>query len=94
MPKSQLINSASEDENNGTNENETTDEYLSDFTKLQLQIYEPVFQKSPWQKYCPGKESSGSEEDISKEKTLEILSGVLRVNINQWLLCRKQLVLG
>ena len=94
MPKSQLINSASEDENNGTNENETTDEYLSDFTKLQLQIYEPCVSKEFVTKILPRKESSGSEEDISKEKTLEILSGVLRVNINQWLLCRKQLVLG
>ena len=55
MPKSQLINSASEDENNGTNENETTDEYLSDFTKLQLQIYEPCVSKEFVTKILPRK---------------------------------------
>ena len=35
MSKPELINSASEDENNGTEESETLDdEYFSDFTKL------------------------------------------------------------
>ena len=44
MSKSELINSALKDENNGTEENETSDdEYLSDFTKLQTYMYEPVF---------------------------------------------------
>ena len=47
MSKSELVNrdSASEDENSGTE-----DEYLSDFTKLQPYIYDLVFQKSPWNK--------------------------------------------
>ena len=36
MSKSELINSASEDENNRTEKSETSgDEYLSDFTKMQ-----------------------------------------------------------
>ena len=44
MSKSELVNrdSASEDENSGTE-----DEYLSDFTNLQPYIYDLVFQKSP-----------------------------------------------
>ena len=41
MSKSELINNASEDKNNGTEESETSDdEYLSDFTKLQRYTYE------------------------------------------------------
>ena len=37
MSKPELINSALEDENNGTEEIETSeDEHLSDFTKLQV----------------------------------------------------------
>ena len=56
MSMSELINSAFEDENNGTDESETSDdEYLSDFTKLQPYLYEPS-----------GKQSSDSQEDISK----------------------------
>ena len=35
MPKAELINNVSEDENNRTEESKTSnDEYLSDFTKL------------------------------------------------------------
>ena len=35
MPKPEFTNSASENENSGTEESETSDhEYLSDFTKL------------------------------------------------------------
>ena len=46
MSKSGLINSASEDENHGSEESETSlDEYLSDFTKLQLYIYKPCVSK-------------------------------------------------
>ena len=49
MPKSELINSASEDENNGTEKSETSDdEYLPDFAKLQPYTYKTcVFKKSP-----------------------------------------------
>ena len=44
MPKSELKSSASEDENNVTEENEISDdEYLSDFTKLQPYEYKPCF---------------------------------------------------
>ena len=40
MSKPELINSASEDQNNGTEESETSDdEYLLDFTKLQPYTY-------------------------------------------------------
>ena len=46
MSKSELKNCASEDKNNGTEESETSnDEYLSDFTKLQLYRYEPCLSK-------------------------------------------------
>ena len=39
MSKCEVINSALEDDNNGTEESETSDdEYISDFTKLQPQI--------------------------------------------------------
>ena len=42
MSKSELINSASEDENNGIEESETShDEYFSNFTKLQPYMYVP-----------------------------------------------------
>ena len=41
ISKTEFINSALEDENNGTEERETSDkEYLSDFTKLQPYICE------------------------------------------------------
>ena len=45
MLKPQLMNSALKDENNGTKESETSDEYLSDFTKLQLIMCGPCFKK-------------------------------------------------
>ena len=46
MSKSELKNSALEDEHNGTEENEISDdEYLSDFTKLQPYKYEPCVSK-------------------------------------------------
>ena len=42
MSKSELINSASEDENYGIEESETSDgEFLPDFAKLQPYMYEP-----------------------------------------------------
>ena len=42
MSKSELINSASEDENYGSEENETSvQEYMWDFTKPQLYMFEP-----------------------------------------------------
>ena len=44
----------------------------------------PVFQNSP-KENCPGKESSDSKTLVG----LEILSGVLVVNPNQWLLMQK-----
>ena len=61
------MNSASEDENNGTKESETPDdEYLSDFTKMQPYIYELCVSKESMKENCPEKESSDSEEDTSK----------------------------
>ena len=46
MSKSELKNSASEDEHNGTEENEISDdEYLSDFSKLQPYKCEPCVSK-------------------------------------------------
>ena len=46
MSKSELKNGAPEDENNGTEENEISDdEYLSDFKKLQPYKYEPCVSK-------------------------------------------------
>ena len=41
MLKHELINSASEEKSNGNEESKTSNEYLSDFTKLQLHMYEP-----------------------------------------------------
>ena len=87
MWKSELRNSgASRDKNNVIEESETSeDEYLSDFTKLQLYRYDnPVFQKSMIKNY-PGKESTNSDVDAE----LEILSGVLVLNTNQWLLVQE-----
>ena len=41
MSEPELVNSASEDENNETEESKISDnEYLSDFTKLQLYMHE------------------------------------------------------
>ena len=56
MSKSELINSASEDENNGTEERQTSDdEYLSNFTKLQPYMYEPCVSKESVKGNYPGK---------------------------------------
>ena len=67
MSKSEFINSASENEINGIEESGTSDdEYLSDFTKLQLHMYEPCVSKESVKENCPGKESSDSEEDTSR----------------------------
>ena len=66
MSKSELINSASEDKNYGTEESETVDEYLSEFTKLQRYMYEESVTEN-----CQGKESTDSEEEASRiENTL------------------------
>ena len=67
MSKSELINSVSEDENNGNVESETLDdEYFSDFTKLKLYIYKPCVSKESLKENCAGKEWSGWEEDNSR----------------------------
>ena len=56
MSKSEPINSALEDENNGTEESETLDdEYLSDFTKLQSYMYKPCVSKESVKENCLGK---------------------------------------
>ena len=88
MSKSELTNSALEYENNGTEESETwDDEYLSNFAKLQLHMYEPSVSKDSKKDNCPGKESSDSKEE--RLVGLEILSGFLVVSANQWLLMWK-----
>ena len=47
ISKSELY-SALEDENNGTERSDISgDEYMSDFKKLKLYIYEPCVSKSP-----------------------------------------------
>ena len=82
MPKSELKSSASEDENNVTEENEISDdEYLSDFTKLQPHEYKP----------CVSEESKIklTRKRIIRFRNWEILSGILVVNPNQWLLMQK-----
>ena len=57
MSKSEFINSASEDENNWTEESETSDdEYFSDFAKLQSYIFEPCVSKVSVKEHCAGKE--------------------------------------
>ena len=87
MSKSKLINSSPEDENNTTEESETSDdEYLSDFTKLQPYLYERCVSKESVKENCPGKELSDLQEDTIR---LEVLSGVLVVDTNQWLLIQK-----
>ena len=79
MSKSELKNGAPEDENNGTEENEISDdEYLSDFTKLQRYKYEPCDSKESKKKTALEK-----NHQIQKTLGLEILSGVLVVNPNQ-----------
>ena len=83
LSKSELINSASEGENNETEESWTSnDEYLSDFSKLQLQMYELCVSRDSMKESFQGKKSSDLEEDSSR---IEILSGVLMVSTNQWL---------
>ena len=67
ISKSELINSASEDENNGTEESKTSDdEYLSDITKLEPYMYNPCVSKETGKENCPIKESLDSEEDTSR----------------------------
>ena len=67
MSKSELINCASEDENNRTEESETSDdEYLPDLTKLQPYMYENCISKESLKESCLGKESSDLEEDSSR----------------------------
>ena len=56
MSKSEFINSASEEENNWTEESETSDdEYFSDFAKLQPYKFEPCVSKVSVKEHCPGK---------------------------------------
>ena len=67
ISKSELINSASEDENHGTEESETSiDEYLLDFAKLQPYMYESCVWKESVTENWQGKELSDSEEDVSR----------------------------
>ena len=61
MSKSELINSASEDENNGKESETSDDEYLFDFTR-----YKPCVSKEFVKENYPGKESSDSQEDTSR----------------------------
>ena len=66
MSESEHINSASEDENNGTEESETSnDEYLLNLTKLQPYRQEPCVSKASLKEICPEKESSDSQQGIS-----------------------------
>ena len=74
MSKSELINNASEDENNGTEESETSD--------LQSYMYEPCVSKVSVKENCPGKNSSDSEEGTSTNQCKKL-------NTNQWLLMQK-----
>ena len=67
MSKSELINSASEDENHETEESETSvDEYMSDFTKLQRYMYKPFVSREFVTENLQGKQSSDLEEDASR----------------------------
>ena len=59
MSKSELINSALEVENNGTEET-SDDEYIFDF-KAATVDYQPCVSKESIKENCPGKESSDSE---------------------------------
>ena len=66
-----------EDGNNGTEVSENSDdEYLPDFTKVQSHMYEPCVLKESLRESCPGKESSDSEEDN-------------RIRNNLWCSCGK-----
>ena len=67
MSKSELINSASEVENNGTEETETSDdEYLPEVTKLHPYMYEPCASKESLKENSSGIESSDSQGDSSR----------------------------
>ena len=78
--QSELKNSASEDENNGTEESETADdEYLCHFTKLQSYMYEPFVSKE-WSETVQEKNHQIQKKALAR---LEILSGVLVINTNQ-----------
>ena len=67
MSKLELINSGSENENNGTEGSEAVDDQylLAWLCKVATIHANPLFQECPW-KSCPGKESSDSEDDSSK----------------------------
>ena len=57
MSKPELISSALEYENNGTEESETSDdEYFSDFPKLLPYMCEPCVSKESVKENCQGKE--------------------------------------
>ena len=77
MSKSELRNSASEVENNGTEESETSDdEYLPELTKLQPYMYEPYLSKECLKENCWGIESSNSEDDSSRIRNTLWCAGV------------------
>ena len=67
MSKSELINSSSEDENNGAEEKEISDDkYFSAFLKLWPYMCKPCVSKESVKGKCSGKEWSDSEEDTSR----------------------------
>ena len=66
MSKSELINSVSEDENNGTEESETSDDICLALQSRNRTCTNTVFRKIPLKKNCPGKEPPDSEEGTSK----------------------------
>ena len=56
MSKSELINSALEDENNGFEESETSDdEFMPGLTSLQLYMFELCVSRESLKESCPGK---------------------------------------
>ena len=64
---SEFINSASENESNGTGESETSNnKYFSDFIKLQSYMYEPCVSSETVKENCLRKKWSDKEEDTSK----------------------------
>ena len=87
MSTSELAKSASEDKNYRTEESETSeDECFPDLTKPQRYMYESCISKEFLKKSCLGKESSDSEEEISKiGNTLLCYWG----KCNQWLFMQK-----
>ena len=67
MSNLELVISASEDENNGTEESQISDdEYFSNFARLQLCTYEPSVSEDSVKENCWGKESLDAEEDTSR----------------------------